>query len=158
MLVSAMLLSILLAGNAGSYPMDPDSHIDATCYGSNFYLGTGNVPPGSSGRETSVVNQWGVLVPGTPTALAWIAKTAAGAYWIQVNRQMASSIERAFPPTTAAWLLQTPKPAVTSDVGLPRQMSGFTVYDEHFKKIGATVAPCFTKDLPLNRLGQKASR
>jgi hypothetical protein len=140
-------LVVMLAVNITRGPVDPSTAIDGTCYGSNFYLATGNVPFGDSSKATTVVNQWAVLVP-SGQALAWIAKTESGRYWVQINGDMKDSIRAAFPAKEAVWLLDGV--TATSHVSYARPMTALSEFNRNFAAIHGVLHPCFTKDLTLS--------
>jgi len=122
--------------------------VDATCYSSNFHLGTGNLPVGSNGPSTTIVNEWAVLVREHSMPLAWIAKTASSKYWIQANGKASATFYRAFPPETARWLLETPSSDPFESFGYPRQIRDLDEYAGQFRSVGGVITSCFSCDLP----------
>jgi hypothetical protein len=115
--------------NVVGAPVDPSSALDASCYGSGFRIGTGNVPMHND-RPTTIVNIWAELSPSSKIATAWIAKNVARQYWIQVNDRTAGDPQ--LPPADR----------------IPRQMTTFTQYDAIFARMNVATTPCFTHELP----------
>jgi hypothetical protein len=116
--------------NVTGPPVNPAIAIDASCCGSGFRMGTGNVPYGVSDRPTTIVNIWAEVQAGSKLGAAWIAKTVSGQYWIQINGK-------------------APSTELADRVGRgPHLMASFTQYDQVFASIGAALTPCFTHDLP----------
>ena len=144
--LAVALLGTIPDDNVSHGVFDPVGAIDASCYGSAFRIGTGNVPLSLSNRASSVVNVWAELPPDSKTAIAWIAKTYDGTYWIQTNRRMLDDIYHAFDAGTARWLLESPA-GPGRDLSVYRKMTGFTQYATNFARV-AVLTPCFTHDLP----------
>jgi hypothetical protein len=124
----ALLLATIPGDNVAGPPVDPSIAIDASCYGSEFRIGTGNVPMHND-RPTTIVNIWAELPPSSKTAIAWIAKNVSGQYWIQMNAGPAVD------------------PQLPQDQ-TPRLMSSFTQYDSVFAKLNVATTPYFTNELP----------
>jgi hypothetical protein len=123
MLNIVALILLATVRNVTHGPVEPTIAIDSSCYGSNYTLGTGNVPYNTNGRASSIVNIWAELPRGGGKAVAWIAKTESGAYWIQFDGK------------------------------IPQRMTSFTEYASQFHKIGAATSPCYLHDLPSKYVG-----
>lgn len=143
MLMLIHLAAVVLLTLSDIIPRSPA--IDATCAGSNFFLGTGNVPQ-SNDPATNIVNVWAVLREDQTPPLAWIAKNASNQYWIQVNGNEARYIRAAFPSKQADSLLTglSPKP---KSVSIPMQIESLDAFATDFRRVNAKIEPCFTHDL-----------
>lgn len=147
-------LLFVLAASSADVPQSPRSGARCAASRDVYALGTGNIP-GSSGRATTVVNIWFYAPaaehearPGDPKvdAIAWVYKTYAGKYWIQVNSfQYSSAIRKAFPHPLADELLEG---ATAHELPRPYLLNHLSQFDGNFRKLRAVRTDCFTGDFP----------
>jgi hypothetical protein len=72
------------------------------------------------------VNIWAELPRSGGNAVAWIAKTESGQYWVQFKEKV------------------------------PQQMASFTQDAKEFGTLGAATTPCYIRDLPSKYTGDVA--
>jgi hypothetical protein len=117
--------------------------LGATCAAAPWHLGYDNMPPADSAPKNSIVNIWVARRDQTP--IAWLYKTAAGAYYIQLTSHMGAAeahkigIARRFTANPFGRSEYGPQPVTSSElVSVETALMGY----------GASFMGCFSHDLP----------